>query len=226
PAHVQEYDAISNTFRETGPPVTEYESEQLRSTTFYDGTNRVVSEKNEDVSVPSIPPTEIRHIFDPALPFNGNRMELIAGEVFVNGQFTAPLKAFTIDHPLDPYNKKLRHISVESPDMMNIYNGNVTTDEKGYATVTMPDYFAALNMDFRYQLTAMGVFSQAIVKEKIADNKFVIQTDKPNVEVSWQVTGIRHDTYAKENRIQVEVDKTEAMKGKLLYEPKKELGNK
>ena len=91
--------------------------------------------------------------------------------------------------------------------MMNIYNGNIKTDENGYATVTMPDYFTALNMDFRYQLTAMGTFAQAIIKEKLADNKFVIQTDKPNVEVSWQVTGIRNDTYAKENRVQVEVNK-------------------
>lgn len=37
--------------------------------------------------------------------------------------FTAPVKAFTIDHPLDPTNKYLVHSSIESNDMMNIYNG-------------------------------------------------------------------------------------------------------
>ena len=37
---------------------------------------------------------------------------------------------FKIDHPLDPANKYLSHSFVESPDMMNIYNGNVATDAR------------------------------------------------------------------------------------------------
>ena len=41
-------------------------------------------------------------------------------------------------------------------------------------------------------------------------------TDKPNVKVSWQVTGVRHDAYAKKNRIQVEVEKEPENKGKYL----------
>jgi len=36
--------------------------------------------------------------------------------------------------------------------MKNIYDGTVTLDEKGEAVVPMPDYFSALNQDFRYQL--------------------------------------------------------------------------
>jgi hypothetical protein len=76
--------------------------------------------------------------------------------------------------------------------MMNVYNGNIRTDRHGLATVTLPDYFEALNGDFRYQLTVIGQFAQAIVARKIASNHFVIRTSKPNVEVSWQVTGIRH----------------------------------
>ncbi|HZU27273.1 MAG TPA: hypothetical protein VFA04_17230, partial [Bryobacteraceae bacterium] len=112
--------------------------------------------------------------------------------------------SFRIDHPLDPENKYLYHSFVESPDMMNVYNGNVITDRKGYATVTLPDYFEALNRDYRYQLTVIGVFAQAIVARKIEKNRFVIRTDKPDVEVSWQVTGIRHDAWANEHRIPVE----------------------
>ncbi len=88
--------------------------------------------------------------------------------------------------------------------MMNIYNGNVTTDASGSATVTLPDYFDALNRDFRYQLTVVGQFAQAIVSRKIAGNTFEIRTDKPGVEVSWQVTGIRQDAYAKAHPIMVE----------------------
>jgi len=127
---------------------------------------------------------------------------LVTGNLNVNGS-----KNFRIDHPLDPDHKYLYHSCVESPDMMNIYNGNVTTDVSGFATVLLPEYFEALNIDYRYQLTVLGQFAQAIIKEKIADNRFVIQTDKPNVEVSWQVTGIRNDPAAQRNRTQVEVSK-------------------
>lgn len=81
--------------------------------------------------------------------------------------------------------------------MMNVYNGNIETDDEGFATVELPGYFEALNIEFRYQLTVMGQFAQAIVKEKVLDNRFVIQTDKPNVEVSWQITGIRNDEFAR-----------------------------
>ena len=55
-----------------------------------------------------------------------------------------------------PRNKYLSHSFVESPDMMNIYNGNVTLGPDGTAWVRMPEWFEALNQDFRYQLTAMG----------------------------------------------------------------------
>lgn len=139
------------------------------------------------------------------------------GRVHVTGLLSKGAGAFKIDHPLDPENKYLLHSFVESPDMMNIYNGNVTTDAEGYATVTMPEWFEALNQDFRYQLTVMGQFAQAIIASKMRQNRFIIQTDKPHVEVSWQVTGIRHDAYARANRIQVEQEKPENEAGSYLH---------
>ena len=60
------------------------------------------------------------------------------GNVNVTGTLSKGGGSFKIDHPLDPTNKNLYHSFVESPDMMNIYNGNVITDASGYATVTMP----------------------------------------------------------------------------------------
>jgi len=137
-------------------------------------------------------------------------------DTMVASRIEATTKAFKIDHPLDPENKYLMHSSVESPDMMDIYNGNVITDTKGYATVELPDYFEALNKDFRYQLTVIGEFAQAIVSDKIKENHFTIRTDKPNVEVSWQVTGIRNDASAIANRIPVEVNKNDSERGKYL----------
>ncbi len=139
------------------------------------------------------------------------------GNVAVSGTLSKGAGSFKIDHPLDPANKYLYHSFVESPDMMNVYNGNVTTDAKGEATVSLPDWFEALNSDFRYQLTAIGSFAQAIVKSKVRSNRFVIATSEPEVEVSWQVTGIRHDAYAEAHRIQVEVAKTGEDKDKYLH---------
>lgn len=99
--------------------------------------------------------------------------------------------------------------------MMNIYSGNVKTDNNGYVTVTLPAYFEAANKDFRYQLTTIGSFAQAIIKEKVSGNKFVIQTNSPNVEVSWQITAVRADKYANENRIIPEKEKE--FKGTYLH---------
>jgi len=142
---------------------------------------------------------------------------IFQGNVSVSGMLSKGGGSFKIDHPLDPENKYLYHSFVESPDMKNIYDGNVTTDEDGQAIVELPDYFEALNSDYRYQLTVLGTFAQAIVAQKIKGNRFVIKTSAPNVEVSWQVTGIRQDAFAKKNRIQVEVDKTEQERGLYLH---------
>ena len=140
----------------------------------------------------------------------------INGGLDVTGEFTCPSKHFLIDHPCDPANKYLLHCSVEAPEMINIYCGNVITDEAGTATVLLPNYFEALNCDFRYQLTVIGQFSQAIIAEEIANNRFVIKTNQPHVKVSWQVVGVRQDAYAKAHPVVVERDKPSAEKGRYL----------
>ncbi|MDQ3928127.1 MAG: S-layer homology domain-containing protein, partial [Chloroflexota bacterium] len=139
------------------------------------------------------------------------------GNVHVNGTLSKTAGSFKIDHPLDPANKYLSHSFVESPDMMNVYNGNVTTDARGEAVIILPDYFDTLNRDFRYQLTILGnQFAQARVSEEITNNRFKIMTDKPNIKVSWQVTGIRQDPYANRHRIPVEEDKPKDERGLYL----------
>jgi hypothetical protein len=142
---------------------------------------------------------------------------VIFGNLAVNGDVSKNGGSFKIDHPLDPANKYLYHSFVESPDMMNVYNGNVVTNQRGLATVTLPDYFESLNRDFRYQLTVIGQFAQAIVAREVSGNRFTIKTNKPGVKVSWQVTGIRHDAYADANRIKVEVEKPPQEQGRYLH---------
>ncbi|HVP57977.1 MAG TPA: hypothetical protein VMU02_07740, partial [bacterium] len=120
-------------------------------------------------------------------------------------------------HPLDPENKYLYHAFVESPDMMNIYNGNVLLDGAGEAVVELPTYFEALNQDFRYQLTPVGAPAPNLyVAEKVSGNHFRIAGGAPGMEVSWQVTGVRKDAYAQAHRIEPEVAKEAENRGRYL----------
>lgn len=120
----------------------------------------------------------------------------------------ASAKAFRIDHPLDPEHQYLLHTSVESPDMKNMYDGVAVLDEDGKCEIDLPDWFQALNCDFRYQLTCIGAWSPVFVAKEIHNNRFQIDGGKPGMKVSWQVTGIRHDAWAQENRTPVEVAKS------------------
>ena len=150
---------------------------------------------------------------------NGGWAGFFDGNVRITGTCCAAgAGTFQIDHPLDPANKYLNQTAMESPDMVNVYSGNITTGVNGEAVVTLPSYVEALNKEFRYQLTVMGSqFAQAIVASKIKNNSFTIKTDRPNVEVSWQVTGIRKDPYAQAHPLQAEVDKSANEKGKYLH---------
>lgn len=144
------------------------------------------------------------------------RAGYFGGNVEIAGTLTKAAGTFKIDHPLDPKNKTLSHSFVESPDMMNIYNGNIVLNADGEATVHLPDWFTALNKDYRYQLTCIGGFAQVYISEKIANNKFKIAGGVKNLEVSWMVTGIRDDAYAKKYRTPVEEEKTAHQKGYYL----------
>jgi hypothetical protein len=140
------------------------------------------------------------------------------GNVQINGTLSKTAGSFRIDHPLDPAHTYLQHSFVESPDMKDVYDGIVVTDRRGFATVTMPRWFQALNRSFRYQLTIVGrSFAQAIIWREVAHNRFTIRTNAPNVKVSWQLTGIRHDPYANDHRIKVEVRKPGGEQGKYVY---------
>ncbi len=139
------------------------------------------------------------------------------GNVTVTGVLNKAGGSFNIDHPLDPENRYLYLSFVESPDMMNVYNGNVLLDANGEAKVKLPDYFEALNRDFRYQLTCIGGFAPVYIAGEISSNQFTIAGGEAGMKVSWQVTGIRKDPFAQANRIQVEVDKPAKERGKYLH---------
>lgn len=140
------------------------------------------------------------------------------GSVHVTGNLWKGSGGFKIDHPLDPEGKYLQHSFVESPDMMNIYNGNTILDANGEARVELPAWFQALNGHFRYQLTSIGAPGPNLyIAEEVKDNYFRIAGGEPGMKVSWQVTGIRHDAYAQAHRILVEEEKAPEEAGTYLH---------
>ena len=138
--------------------------------------------------------------------------------VYSVGRFAATgTKAFQIDHPLQPETYYLNHFCTEAPEPLNAYSGNVVTDAQGYAVVRLPDYFESINRDFRYQLTVIGEFAQAIVSQKIRNNQFVIRTDKPFIEVSWRVEAVRNDRWVQQYGFQTEQEKEKEIQGRYLH---------
>jgi hypothetical protein len=141
---------------------------------------------------------------------------IVDGSVNKNGSSTT-----YIDHPLDPANKYLTHSSVESSEFKNVYDGIVVTDGNGYAEITLPNWFESFNRDFRYQLTVIdntdnNLFVLTKVVKEIEGNFFAVRSSQPNVKVSWQVTGVRKDAYAKAHPIEIEKVKSDKEHGKYL----------
>lgn len=140
-------------------------------------------------------------------------------------------KSFRIDHPADPENKYLLHYSAESPEVINFYSGKVTLDEAGEAVVELPAYFARVNKDPRYTLTAVGApmpmlhvaveISEAMLAagEKAAPGEdvptcyFRISGGAPGAKVSWRVEAIRNDLWMRNRASPVEADKQGPEKG-------------
>jgi hypothetical protein len=152
---------------------------------------------------------------------------VLNGKVKITGNLEKAGGSFKIDHPLDPANKYLSHSFVESPDMKNVYDGVVVLDRKGKAEIELPNWFGALNKDFRYQLTPIGApgpnlyiaeeISDKTTSNKNKNSRFKIAGGTSGMKVSWQVTGIRKDPWANANRIQVEEDKPAKERGYYLH---------
>ena len=140
-----------------------------------------------------------------------------SGNVAVTGTLSKGAGSFKIDHPLDPENKYLYHSFVESPDMKNVYDGVIVLDGGGEAVVQLPEWFEALNRDFRYQLTCVGGYAPVYVADEVHGNQFRIAGGKAGLKVSWQVTGIRHDKFADAHRIPVEEEKPANERGLYLH---------
>lgn len=141
--------------------------------------------------------------------------------VYANGNLGASgTKSFAIDDPRDPENKILKHYSIESNEVLNLYRGVVELDNEGNATVTLPDYFTTININYSYTLTSIGIKAPDLyIKEEIDSNgQFVIGGGNPNQKVSWVVYADRNDPYMQKYRDREAdvVEKEPDQKGKYI----------
>ena len=128
------------------------------------------------------------------------------------------LKTFRIDHPDDPEYKYLIHYSSEAPEPLNTYSGMATLDDAGEATITMPAYFAKINKDPRYQLTAVGAPMPMLHVASVIDMNsqvctFRIAGGAPGAQASWRVEAVRNDEYVKHYGAPEEVEKPSFERG-------------
>ncbi|MFT5512658.1 MAG: hypothetical protein ACI8SE_001056 [Bacteroidia bacterium] len=209
------YDDLDRAMKETHNPETgEVKTEGVRIVKVeYDGSNNVVVEYDSTDGSKQTNQSDDIKIIESINPKTG--------EVTLTKEWVRYVTKMEKGKKVVTYHndstKKSASTAV-NPDE-NIYNGNAKTNEDGEVVVELPEYFESLNMEFRYHLTCIGSLAQAIIREEVSNNKFTIKTDKPNVKVSWQITGIRKDTYANDNRVVVEVDKEPENVGSLLHTP-------
>ena len=138
----------------------------------------------------------------------------VTGSASVLGALSKGSGTFMIDDPLDPKNMLLYHSFVESPDVLNVYDGIAQLDKNGEATIVLPDYFLALNQDFQYLTTPIGASMPNLHISQLVHRRFffgriefTISGGAPGQKVSWQVTGVRHDPFIEANPIVPEVEK-------------------
>jgi hypothetical protein len=105
----------------------------------------------------------------------------------------------------------LLHYATESPEVINFYSGKATLNTAGEAVVELPRYFAKINKDPRYTLTAVGMPMPMLhVAEEIDEAalnagatagpgvpaplcSFRIAGGAPGAKVSWRVEAVRND---------------------------------
>lgn len=134
-----------------------------------------------------------------------DRLTLMGGDLRVLGGLDATgviggtIKAFVIDHPLDPDAKSLVHSSLEGPETAVYYRGESRL-VGGEATVELPEYFEALvrEDDRTVQLTPkLGDGRTAgLAASEVRDGRFRVQaTDdaNPGQEFYWEVKAVRAD---------------------------------
>jgi hypothetical protein len=67
-------------------------------------------------------------------------------------------------------------------------HGEVWTDARGYATVTLP---TEIEPPLEYELRDLEPPSSARITAELRDGRFTIATEQPHVKVAWRLIGRR-----------------------------------
>jgi hypothetical protein len=70
-------------------------------------------------------------------------------------------------------------------------HGEVWTDARGYATVTLPTEIEPLEPPLEYELRDLEPPTSARITSGLRDGRFTIATEQPHVKVAWRLTGRR-----------------------------------
>jgi hypothetical protein len=138
------------------------------------------------------------------------------------------------------------HYAAESPDVINFYSGKVRLDARGEGVVELPAYFARINRDPRYALTAVGApmpmlhvateIDEAALQaaagagpgDAVATCTFRIAGGAAGATVCWEVKALRNDLWVQRHGAPVEREKDEQSRGTYqrpeLYGHPKEMG--
>lgn len=128
------------------------------------------------------------------------------GSMTVPGALSKGSGTFLTDHPLDPFNKNLRHGFVESTEYVNLYRGMVDLVDGRMivdidAAFGMTDgTFEALNADVMVSSLQNQYGPDRVWVEGPADSgKFTIicEDAESNATIAWMVTGRRNDTFVR-----------------------------
>ena len=81
-----------------------------------------------------------------------------------------------------------------------VYSGEVWTDGRGYATVSLPRSAGRLLGGVEYEVRALVRGVTAAIAAELIDGRFTIETDEPHVKVAWRVIAGRSQPQPKEKR--------------------------
>jgi hypothetical protein len=69
-----------------------------------------------------------------------------------------------------------------------VFSGEVWTDARGYATVSLPHAAGQLHRELAYELRPFTAGVTAQIAAELGDGRFTIATDEPHVKVAWRIT--------------------------------------
>jgi len=83
-----------------------------------------------------------------------------------------------------------RPLETQRPEEVS-FHGEVWTDARGQATVSLPRDAFPPSAELEYALHPIDGESGARVAAELLDGRFTVTTDQPHVKVAWRITGHR-----------------------------------